>query len=136
MSSRGDHAKKCVPVVIHGDGFPCMGIGKSWGKVMDSWQWSSMLTNAKSKFCVWLIFCVHQVLRTSRNGFATLDEAYIAIAWSFDALYEGKWPTHNWKNERINYPKVDIYMHMCLPRKYMSYVSVLQCLSYPCIRMY
>ncbi len=100
-----DHAEKCFPIAIHGDGFPCMGIGKSWGKVMDSWQWSSLLSHATSKCCVWMIFCVHQVLRSSLNGFRTLDEAFAAIAWSFNAIYNRRWPTHNWLLEPLNYPK-------------------------------
>jgi len=54
---------RAIPLILHGDGFPCSGIGKSWGKQMDSWQWSSLTNLAGSKLSCFLCFCVHQVLR-------------------------------------------------------------------------
>lgn len=114
MRLLADHAEKCFPIAIHGDGFPCMGIGKSWGKVMDSWQWSSLLSTANSKSCVWLIWCVHAVLRSSKNGFRTLDEAYRAMAWSFNAIYNGRWPTENWLLQKLTYPKARFVLRSCL----------------------
>lgn len=78
-----------------------MGVGKSWGKMMDSWQWSSLLSTASSKCSVFMVFCVHAVLRSS----LTLDEAFKAIAWSFNAIYSRRWPTRNWNDEPLNYPK-------------------------------
>ena len=33
----------CIPIVVHGDGTPVVGIGKAWGRLMDIWSWSSML---------------------------------------------------------------------------------------------
>jgi len=101
-------ADKFIPFAIHGDGFPCMGVGKSWGKVMDAWQWSSILCGARSKQCVWLIFLVHQVLRGCLNGFVTLDGVFKAMAWSFNAIYAGKWPTHNWDGVELHYPKASM----------------------------
>ena len=100
----------CIPLVLHGDGFPCMGIGKAWGKVMASWQWSSLLSNAKSKWSVYLCWCIHQVLRSSVNGFQTLEVAFTALAWSFNAMWEGVFPTHNWETP----PKRPTYAKACL----------------------
>ena len=90
-----------IPLAIHGDGFPCMGIGKSWGNQMDSWEWGSMLVNAKSRLCVFLIFCVHQALRGTR----TLDMAYEKMVYSFNAIFEGRWPRLTWDNKEILDPK-------------------------------
>jgi hypothetical protein len=97
-----------IPIAIHGDGFPCMGVGKSWGKVMDAWQWSSILCSAKSKQCVWLIFLVHQVLRSCVNGSMTLEDVFRAMAWSFNAIYEGEWPKENWNGDTLVYPKASM----------------------------
>ena len=33
----------CIPLILHSDGVPCMGIGKSWSKVFDIYSWGSML---------------------------------------------------------------------------------------------
>lgn len=97
VRSRPNFMEMCIPLLLHGDGFPCSGIGKAWGKVMDSWQWSSLLSNAKSKWSVFLAWCVHQVLRSTQDGFGTLDEAYKGLSWSFNAIWEGVWPSENWE---------------------------------------
>ena len=35
--------RRCIPLILHSDGVPCMGIGKSWSKVFDIYSWGSML---------------------------------------------------------------------------------------------
>jgi len=91
----------CIPISIHGDGTPCMGIGKSWGKQMDIWSWTSMLCTGPTILRNFLIFCVHQCLECSRAGHRTLDEAFAVMAWSFEALYNGEWPRFHWKTGEV-----------------------------------
>jgi len=90
-----------LPLAIHGDGFPCAGVGKAWSSVMDAWQWGSLLVTAKSKFCIFLIFLVHHALR----GTKTLDDAFEKMVYSFNAIYEGRWPSLTWDGEPIRDPK-------------------------------
>ena len=32
-----------VPLSLHGDGTPALGVGKSWGQMADFFSWSSLL---------------------------------------------------------------------------------------------
>ena len=37
-----------VPYSIHGDGVPCVGVGKSWGKTMELFSWCSCLASGNT----------------------------------------------------------------------------------------
>ena len=98
---RTDYLSKCIPLTLHGDGPPCMGLGKAWGKMIDIWSWSSMLVLGSSNLTFFLIWCVHAVLRSVREGHCTLDVAFKKMVWSFTALYEGRWPIKDWNGVKI-----------------------------------
>ena len=36
-----DQLSWCIPLAIHGDGTPGMGVGKAWSKNVDTWSWQS-----------------------------------------------------------------------------------------------
>ena len=40
---------KCVPILLHGDGVPIVGIGKGWSKIATIFSWCSMLTAPSTK---------------------------------------------------------------------------------------
>ena len=89
-----------VPLFLHGDGTPCMGVGKAWGVMMDFWHWGSMVAwSGHSELVNMLIYCVQAPLRSK----ATLDRVFKRMSWSFDALQAGEWPEFDWNNGRIDY---------------------------------
>lgn len=112
---------RMLPLVIHGDGFPASGIGKSWSKVMDSWQWASLLVNAPSKLSVFLIFCVHNALRSSQPMRDTLAVMFQKLVWSFNAIWEGTWPSLTWNNEPIVDAKANPFSPPILTSAHTSY---------------
>ena len=114
---------------------------------MDSWQWGSLTSLAKSKFTVFLSICINAALRISpphqglflnkyivsllislyvcmcvsrfslrstREGHNTLDVVFRKLAWSFNAIDEGKWPKWNWDGTKI-------FSEQALPSPHMSY---------------
>ena len=79
-----------------------MGIGKAWGKIVDVWSWSSILAKSvRSKLSCFLIFAILAVMRTAES----LEVAFRKMRWSFDALYEGRWPTRDWDDKPMFYEK-------------------------------
>jgi len=90
-----------VPLSLHGDGTPGMGVGKAWSKMIDVWSWTSLLCKGNSQLTMFFIWCVHAVLRGVDAGHHTLQTAFRKMRWSFDALAEGKWPQFDWNNVKI-----------------------------------
>jgi len=80
---------------------PAWGVGKAWGKMMDTWQWTSLLVFGRTHLTYFLIYAVHQVLRSVAAGRNTLDTAFAKMVWSFDALWTGEWPVLDWLKEKI-----------------------------------
>ena len=102
---RTDFKSKCIPLTVHGDGTPMTGIGKAWGKSIDVWSWTSMLHKGPSALTMFLIYAVQAGLRCADAGRNTLDVVFRKMAWSFNALYSGMWPTHDWDNKPMHYSK-------------------------------
>jgi hypothetical protein len=85
--------RRCIPIFFHGDGVPVSGVGKSWGKSCDFYNWGSLLAvgpAAEVAFCIWACFLDAQVPDRTKNIFWKL------MKWSFDALFAGRWPSRNW----------------------------------------
>ena len=116
MKNRLDHRAKCIPLSLHGDGTPAMGVGKAWGKLIDIWSWSSLLVTGRSNLTIFLIFCVHSVLRSVEAGHNTLETAFQKMTWSFNALWEGKWPSFDWSNRKLLYAKASCLRGNALER--------------------
>ena len=82
----------CIPLSIHGDGTPVVGIGKAWGKLMDIWSWQSLLVAGPTILRTMLIFCVHTAIQSVKRGHNTLEVMFKKMAWSFNVLWDGDEP--------------------------------------------
>ena len=57
MRRRRDHGTKAIPIAIHGDGLPCIGVGKTWQKSFEAFSWSSLTGTGKCTLLMnWLIW--------------------------------------------------------------------------------
>lgn len=99
---RENFRSKCVPLSLHGDGTPAMGVGKAWSKMIDVWSWSSVLVTGPTVLNVFFIFCVHTVLQCTREGHDTLGVCFKKMVWSFTCLWNGTWPTTDWNGMPIH----------------------------------
>ena len=108
VKRKRDYRIRVLPLTMHGDEVPCMGIGKIWSRSVLNFSWCSLLANAMGgkmadimqyiwgcfeKFCV----------ETSDNDLGTMDTFYRILAWSFQALAEGVWPQKDWRG--VPFPK-------------------------------
>ena len=86
---RQNYSTKCVPLKMHGGGTPVTGLGKSWGKMVDVFSVSSLLTCGHTILRNLMIFMLFQHLRCAQAGHHTLNTLYRKLVWSFQCLWEG-----------------------------------------------
>ena len=91
--------EKCVPLAIHGDGVPIAGVGKSWGKSVQVFSWTSLLSSGSTVRCCFLIYMLFWNLVVKEVGRNVYDTFSRALCWSFDALYKGTWPATDCSGE-------------------------------------
>ena len=89
-----------IEVQVH-DNVHIKGVGKSWGRSGDFWQWMSLLGEGTAEETIYLIVGLSSVLRFDLS----LKVALKVINWSLRALYKGEWPTEDWNDEPLNDPK-------------------------------
>jgi hypothetical protein len=73
------------------------GIGKSWGKQVDTFSVASLLTAGPTALTNFIICMIHVVLQGSQ----TLETFYKRLRWSFQALWDGKFPWFDWNGHPI-----------------------------------
>lgn len=93
-----------IPIFLHGDATPITGIGKSWAKSAQIWNWGSLLAKGSTKQIVFWIWCVFKDLMTRST---THRRFWKIFCWSLRSLQTGLWPATNWDGERWAAESVD-----------------------------
>ena len=86
---------RCVPLSIHGDGVPCVAVGKSWGKSMEVLSWASLVVTGSTLQTFFWIYGCFTALFSKTTMRHTVRRQFIYLKWSLQALWEGKWPDHD-----------------------------------------
>ena len=102
MMQRRGWMNRMVPIGLHGDAFPCTGIGKGWTKLMDTWNWTSMLVRGSTLNTVFFIWAVFGNLCLHNQGNVTINVCLKILKWSFLALYNGRWPYKDYNDVPYN----------------------------------
>ena len=93
--------KKVIPLSLHGDEVPVTGIGKQWSRKMANFSWHSLLSTTASvrdsQFFIWALFDKAGVTEEQEGGYRTLWFFFEILAWSFEFLFKGIYPTHDVK---------------------------------------
>ena len=102
--SEGLHfATHGVPLSMHADGTNVISVGKKNAKHMDCISWSGLLDKqtdaATVNFIAVFVFVLNQI---SDVGFHTMDAVWSCLCWSFQCLYLGKHPTHDWRGREFD----------------------------------
>ena len=105
VGTRPGFEENCIPLKIHGDGTPVTGLGKGWGKLVDIFSVSSMLTHGPSMLRSMMIFLMFQHLICKDADHKTMDNVFRMFIWSFKACWEGKHPRIDWNNNPMHYPE-------------------------------
>ena len=93
---------KFLPISLHGDEVPVMGVGKIWCRSVLAFTWMSMLANGLGSqmsdivFYIWGIFSKF-VAPASANTLGSMETLWRVLRWSFQSMFEGKWPTRDWR---------------------------------------
>ena len=87
--------KASHPHFFHGDGVPTTGVGKSWGKSLNVFDWGSLLARGPTKQIVFWIWSVFAAISSKR----TMEVFWKIMKWSFNALFSGKHPDKDFHGE-------------------------------------
>ena len=70
VKGRPNHGTHAIPLGIHGDGVPALGIGKTWQKSFEAWSWGSIVGAAASTLFMNYLIWVYpkDVCRTGTFG--------------------------------------------------------------------
>ena len=91
--------ERCIPISVHGDGVPVTGVGKSWSKSLDIISWASCLAAGTTMGTFNFIFAMFTNIFVKDGGRDTLKQFMVILAWSFECLYLGRHPDHNWNGD-------------------------------------
>ena len=90
-----DYRQKMIPLLLHGDGVPVVGVGRPDTKSLDVYSWESLLCRDGStldiKIYITSVFS-HLLCKQAVDGADSVQELWRVINWSFGALFAGVWP--------------------------------------------
>ena len=95
-----DYKSKVVPLAVHGDGVPVVGLGKGWSKVITMFSWYSLIGQGQTKEILFWVWSMYD--RTSKGSVSegTRGVFFAVLRWSFLCLMEGKWPSADFQGKR------------------------------------
>ena len=98
LTNRKNYKSGCIPICLHGDGVPVSGIGKGWVHTVTSFSWYSLLTtSAPAADSLFFICALYDKLRRQGKDLDATGHHFLCILkWSFEALFEGKWPSRDY----------------------------------------
>ena len=101
VKQRKDWKRTVLPLSLHGDEVPVIGVGKIWCRSVLSFSWCSLVANALGAtgdnimFYIWGIF--EKYAQSGTDG--TMQSFWTIMAWSFQTLMEGIWPAKDWNGK-------------------------------------
>lgn len=101
VKQRKDWKRTVLPLSLHGDEVPVIGVGKIWCRSVLSFSWCSLVANALGAtgdnimFYIWGIF--EKYAQSGTDG--AMQSFWTIMAWSFQTLMEGIWPAKDWNGK-------------------------------------
>ena len=98
LQSCPNFQQRMLPLAVHGDGTPVIGIGKIWSRQLTIFSWNSLLGFGRTRdmqLHIWSFF-------DECSMPATLDEFFAILSWSLAALQKGQWPEKNHLGQRYS----------------------------------
>ena len=103
MCAHSSWTSKCIPLSLHGDAVPCVGVGRSNTKSFDIYSMQGLLTDGWSKDVkIYLL----GIFETSKAA-GTMDAIWKVLIWSFEALASGVWPDKDHFGNRYRHGTID-----------------------------
>ena len=108
LKSVPNYRDKVIPLGLHGDECPVLGVGKIWCKCVLFFSWFSLMSVAagqgyqQAHIYTWGVFEKY-CIKTQNGVLGTMDTFFALLKWSFQCMFDGTWPTHDWRG--FKYPK-------------------------------
>ena len=94
------YKKRCIPLGMHGDGVPIVGLGKGWSRVMSLFSWYSLVGQGQTREILFWVWGVYDRLITGAVDQGTRGKFFAVLGWSFRILMEGRWPTSDFEGKK------------------------------------
>ena len=103
---REGYQSLCVPLGMHGDEVPVTGVGKVWARQVLSISFFSLVAAAVQGCTLDIMLYVWGVMekfcKTDKPRVpGTMTVFWTIMAWSFNAIWTGKWPDSDWRGVRL-----------------------------------
>ncbi|CAE8680872.1 unnamed protein product [Polarella glacialis] len=96
MKQENDWKTKCVPLGLHGDEVPIVGVSKIWCRSFLVFSWFSILANSAARGTLDVMIYIWGVFdKFVKEG--TMETFWEVMKWSFECLLQGKWPHSDWR---------------------------------------
>lgn len=104
---KANYKSKGIPIGLHGDEVPVVGVGKIWSRSCLSFSWCSLIANACGERCEDIMFYLWSAFErflvpTTTTAMGTLDTFFKILQWSFQIIFDGVWPHHDWAGQRYH----------------------------------
>eukprot|EP00969_Alexandrium_andersonii_P194990 8613828-Alexandrium_andersonii.AAC.1 len=100
VATKSNFKQQVIPLALHGDGVPALGVGQAWQKTMEVFSWSSLVGAGTCTLLMnWLVFMFPKKLAATSSMGNTRRSFFKIMRWSLQALWEGHWPARDWKGK-------------------------------------
>lgn len=106
LKAQPDFSTHVIPLALHGDEVPVLGVGKIWCKCVLFFSWFSLMSVAAGQqfqdtnIYIWGLFEKYTIA-TDDEVLGTLDTFFAIMRWSFQAIFEGVFPHTDWRGQRF-----------------------------------
>ena len=111
---RTDWKRRAIPLVLHGDGVPLTGVGKSGSKLMDVFSVSSLLGRGSTRTKMFLIFSFFTSLSATADAITSSDRLFQRLVWSLLWAWRGKHATHDDCNIECTDPLSEVVVFVAI----------------------
>ena len=88
-----------VPIALHGDGVPVVGIGKAWTKLLNVFSWFSLVGTGTTRSKLFYTYSCWDKICEGSFPDGSLGSAFRVLQWSFYWLWLGQWPDRDHKGK-------------------------------------
>ena len=88
-----------VPIALHGDGVPVVGIGKAWTKLLNVFSWFSLVGAGATRSKLFYTYSCWDKICEGSFPDRSLGSAFRVLQWSFYWLWLGQWPDRDHKGK-------------------------------------
>ena len=99
MCTRPGWRRSAIPILLHGDAVPVVNVGRTGTKSLDCISWRSLLASGHTMAIKLWIFGIVEQCKVKLPGAHTMTKVWRIIAWSLEALFNGKHPTTDWNGK-------------------------------------